>query len=69
MMIKPTFEDPINTVEDYLLSPLDVMVLANTSIVKLLNMDQRQDLQKVWERTKLYRLTAENDLPRSVENG
>ena len=69
MMIKPTFEDPINTVEDYLLSPLDVMVLANTSIVKLLNMDQRHDLQKVWERTKLYRLTAKNDLPRSVENG
>ena len=69
MMIKPTFEGPINSVEDYLLSPLDVMVLANTSIVRLLKMDQRLAIQKVWERTKLYRLTAESTLPRYVENG
>ena len=69
MMIKPTFEDPIDTVDDFLQSPFDAMVLANTSIVKLLKMDQRPGIQGVWYRTRFYTILADGNLPSSVENG
>lgn len=69
MMIKPTFEDPIDTVDDMPQSPFNVMVAGNTSIVKLLSIDQRPGIKRLWEQTKLYTLPADGNLPSSVRDG
>ena len=69
MLIKPAFEDPINTIEDALNLPLDVMVPANTSVVRLAKMDPRPGMKVLQTRIRQFEQVPGAELPKCVTNG
>ena len=67
MLIKPVFEDPIDTEYDVLKRSLGVMVPGNTSLETLIKIDPRPSMKMLQKHTKLYK--PEFELPSFVKEG
>ena len=67
LLIKPAFEDPIDTEYDVLKRSVDVMVPGNTSLETLIKIDPRPSMKMLQKRVKLYK--PEFALPSFVKEG
>ena len=69
MLIKPAFEEPMNTEHDILQTPVDIMVPGNTSIVTLISIDPRPSIQMLGKQAKFYSISPGGNVPQFIREG
>ena len=67
MLIKPVFEDPIDTEYDILQTSKDVMVQGNSALETLIKIDPRLSIQMLRKQTILY--PPQLFLPQFIKEG